>query len=93
MYILDEPTTGLHHQEIVRLLRVLDRLLDAGDTIVVIEHNPEVIRHSDWIVDLGPEGGREGGELVVEGPPEKVAACVRSRTGAMLRGTGAADGV
>ncbi len=86
MYILDEPTTGLHHQDTQRLLRVLDRLVDAGHSLVVIEHNPEVIARADWIVDLGPEGGSDGGELLVQGTPRQVAACERSRTGAVLRG-------
>jgi len=85
MFILDEPTTGLHHQDTIRLLRVLDRLVDSGDSLVVIEHNPEVIVHADWIIDLGPGGGSRGGELVARGTVHQVAACERSRTGAILR--------
>ncbi|MFC1614762.1 excinuclease ABC subunit UvrA [Gemmatimonadota bacterium] len=86
LYILDEPTTGLHAVEVQKLLRVLDRLADAGNTVVVVEHHPEVIAHADWIIDLGPEGGDAGGEVVAQGPPEKVAACRLSHTGKLLRG-------
>ncbi|MEA1997140.1 MAG: excinuclease ABC subunit A, partial [Gemmatimonadota bacterium] len=85
LYILDEPTTGLHSAEVKKLLWVLDRLVDSGGTVVVVEHHPEVIAHSDWVVDLGPEGGEAGGEVVFQGPPEKLAACTMSHTGAMLR--------
>jgi len=84
LYILDEPTTGLHAVEIKKLLRVLDRLLEAGNTVIVVEHHPEVITHADWVVDLGPEGGDAGGKVVVQGPPETVAACKESYTGVML---------
>src|SRR5207302_9329350 len=73
MYILDEPTTGLHFADVDRLLQVLQRLVDAGNTIVVIEHNLEVIKCADWIIDLGPEGGDAGGEMIAQGTPEEVA--------------------
>ncbi len=85
LYILDEPTTGLHFQDIKLLLEVLHRLRDAGNTVVVIEHNLDVIKTADWIVDLGPEGGDGGGQIVVEGPPETVAATPGSHTGRYLR--------
>ena len=85
LYLLDEPTTGLHFEDLRRLLEVLHRLCDAGNTVVVVEHNPDVIKTADWVIDLGPEGGDRGGEIVAEGPPEKVAAARRSHTGAMLR--------
>ena len=85
MYLLDEPTTGLHFADIQKLLDVLHRLRDAGNTVVVIEHNVEVIKTADYIIDLGPEGGDSGGEIVVAGTPEEVAACERSYTGQFLR--------
>jgi len=85
LYILDEPTTGLHFCDVDRLLQVLARLIGQGNSVLVIEHNPEVIRRADWIIDLGPEGGSAGGELLVAGSLEDVAACERSYTGAMLR--------
>jgi excinuclease ABC subunit A len=85
LYVLDEPTTGLHRTDVARLLQVLDRLVERGDTVVVIEHHPDVIAAADWVVDLGPEGGEGGGTVVVEGPPEKVAATEGSHTGAVLR--------
>ncbi|MGA2011466.1 MAG: excinuclease ABC subunit UvrA [Solirubrobacteraceae bacterium] len=84
MYILDEPTTGLHFADIQRLLEVLDRLVRAGNSVVVIEHNLDVIKVSDWLVDLGPEGGDEGGQVIVEGTPEQVAAFAGSHTGYFL---------
>jgi excinuclease ABC subunit A len=84
MYILDEPTTGLHFADIQKLLAVLDRLVSMGNTVLVIEHNMHVIKTADWIVDLGPEGGDAGGEVVCAGPPERVAACERSHTGRFL---------
>ena len=74
MYILDEPTTGLHFADVQRLLDVLDRLVEAGNTVLVIEHNLDVIKNADWIIDLGPEGGDRGGEIVAEGPPKEIAA-------------------
>ncbi|MDR1423869.1 MAG: excinuclease ABC subunit UvrA [Azoarcus sp.] len=85
LYILDEPTTGLHFQDVELLLRVLLRLRDHGNTIVVIEHNLDVIKTADWIIDLGPEGGNGGGTLVCAGTPETVAACEESHTGKYLR--------
>jgi excinuclease ABC subunit A len=85
LYILDEPTTGLHFADIEKLLEVLQRLVDAGNTVLVIEHNLDVIKQADWIVDLGPEGGDEGGELVAAGTPEQVAAVEGSYTGQYLR--------
>jgi excinuclease ABC subunit A len=84
LYILDEPTTGLHFDDVRKLLEVLHRLVDTGNTVVVIEHNLEVIKTADWIIDLGPEGGDKGGRLVVEGTPEKVAATPASYTGQYL---------
>ncbi|MEM8589651.1 MAG: excinuclease ABC subunit UvrA [Pseudomonadota bacterium] len=84
LYILDEPTTGLHFDDVRKLLEVLHELTDQGNTMIVIEHNLEVIKTADWIVDLGPEGGDGGGEIVAEGPPEKVAAIDRSYTGQYL---------
>jgi excinuclease ABC subunit A len=85
LYILDEPTTGLHFADIERLLQVLHRLVDAGNTVLVIEHNLDVIKTADWIVDMGPEGGDAGGRVVAEGTPEQVASVVESYTGAFLR--------
>lgn len=84
LYILDEPTTGLHFADIHKLLYALQRLVDQGNTILVIEHNLDVIKCADWIIDLGPEGGDHGGELLVAGPPETVMACSRSYTGQAL---------
>ena len=85
LYILDEPTTGLHFDDIAKLLRVLDRLVDAGNTVVVIEHNLDVIKTADHLVDLGPDGGGRGGEVVVSGTPEAVARHRESWTGRHLR--------
>jgi excinuclease ABC subunit A len=85
LYLLDEPTTGLHFADIQKLLGVFTRLCDAGNTVVVIEHNLEVIKTADYIVDLGPEGGAEGGRIVAEGAPEQIAACPQSYTGALLK--------
>jgi excinuclease ABC subunit A len=84
LYILDEPTTGLHIADIHRLLEVLQRLVDAGDTVLVIEHNLEVIKSADWIVDLGPEGGQRGGNIVAVGPPEEIIKCGDSHTARFL---------
>jgi excinuclease ABC subunit A len=83
-YILDEPTTGLHFDDVRKLLSVLERLVTAGNTVVVIEHNLDVVKTADWVIDLGPEGGDAGGELVVAGPPEEVARHRRSHTGKVL---------
>jgi excinuclease ABC subunit A len=85
LYLLDEPTTGLHPADIARLLAVLQRLVDAGHTVVVVEHNLDVIKAADWLVDLGPEGGEAGGQIVAEGTPEQVARVQASATGAFLR--------
>jgi excinuclease ABC subunit A len=85
LYLLDEPTVGLHYSDVQRLLEVLDDLVGRGDTVIVVEHNLDVIRNCDWVVDLGPEGGSGGGELVAEGPPEHVATVERSWTGRFLR--------
>jgi len=84
LYILDEPTTGLHFEDVKRLLHVLDRLVDAGNTVVVIEHNLDVIKCADWVIDLGPEGGDEGGRVMAEGTPEGVARMKESYTGQYL---------
>jgi excinuclease ABC subunit A len=83
-YILDEPTTGLHFEDVRLLLRVLHRLVDKGNTVLVIEHNLDVIKTADWIIDLGPEGGARGGEIVAAGTPEQVACVQRSHTGHFL---------
>lgn len=88
MYILDEPTTGLHFADVQRLLDVLDRLVEAGNTVLVIEHNLDVIKNADWIIDLGPEGGDRGGEIVAEGPPKEIAKSKRSYTGQVLKEAG-----
>jgi excinuclease ABC subunit A len=85
IYILDEPTTGLHFHDIAKLLEVIQRLVDSGNTIVIIEHNLDVIKTADWIIDLGPEGGDRGGEIIAVGTPEQVAAVTRSYTGQYLR--------
>jgi excinuclease ABC subunit A len=86
LYLLDEPTVGLHFADVQRLLDVLDELTERGDTVVVVEHNLDVIRNSDWVVDLGPEGGDRGGRLLAEGPPESIEATADSWTGKFLRG-------
>ncbi len=85
LYILDEPTTGLHFEDIRHLLAVLEKLVDKGNTVLIIEHNMDVIKTADWVVDLGPEGGVRGGHIVCEGPPEAVAAVPESFTGQFLR--------
>jgi excinuclease ABC subunit A len=84
MYLLDEPTTGLHFEDVNRLLTVLSRLVDQGNTVLVIEHNLDVIKTADWLIDLGPEGGTGGGGIVSQGTPENVAACAESHTGRFL---------
>jgi excinuclease ABC subunit A len=84
LYILDEPTTGLHLKDIQKLLEVLNRLVDSGNTVVVIEHNLDVIKTADWVLDLGPEGGAEGGRIVAQGTPEQVARHKASVTGRYL---------
>ena len=85
LYILDEPTTGLHLDDVKKLLAVLNRLVEAGNTVLVVEHHLDVIKTADWIVDLGPEGGEAGGEIVAEGTPEQVAQSGASYTGKFLR--------
>src|SRR5690554_5314110 len=85
LYILDEPTTGLHFADIQQLLDVLHRLRDRGNTVVVIEHNLDVIKTADWIIDLGPEGGSGGGEIIATGTPEQVADNSHSHTGRFLK--------
>lgn len=85
LYILDEPTTGLHFQDIALLLDVLQKLVDSGNTVVVIEHNLDVIKTADWVIDMGPEGGQGGGRIMAEGTPETIAACQASHTGRYLR--------
>jgi len=85
LYILDEPTTGLHFHDIDLLLRVLHRLRDHGNTVVVIEHNLDVIKTADWVIDLGPEGGEGGGRVIAEGTPEEVAKNKASHTGQYLK--------
>jgi excinuclease ABC subunit A len=86
LYILDEPTTGLHFHDVAKLLEVLFKLRNTGNTLVVIEHNLDVIKTADWIIDLGPEGGAAGGSIVAEGPPEKIAGIPGSHTGQYLKG-------
>ena len=87
LFILDEPTTGLHFADIELLLSVLNRLKEQGNTVVVIEHNLDVIKTADWIIDLGPEGGSDGGEIVAEGTPEDVSKIKKSFTGLFLKQT------
>jgi excinuclease ABC subunit A len=84
LYILDEPTTGLHFDDVKRLLGVLGKLVEKGNTVLVIEHNLDVIKSADWVIDLGPEGGNKGGEVVAVGTPEEVAKVKRSYTGQYL---------
>jgi len=85
LYILDEPTTGLHFEDVKKLLEVLHTLVEAGNTVLVIEHNLEVIKTADWIIDLGPEGGDAGGHVVATGTPEEIAQVEASHTGQYLR--------
>ncbi|NLT25314.1 MAG: excinuclease ABC subunit A, partial [Microbacteriaceae bacterium] len=84
IYVLDEPTTGLHFEDVRKLLTVLDGLVDKGNSVIVIEHNLDVIKCADWVIDLGPEGGSGGGLVVAEGTPEQVAATEGSATGEYL---------
>jgi excinuclease ABC subunit A len=85
VYILDEPTTGLHFADVSKLLNVLKRLVDLGNTVIIIEHNLDVIASADWIIDLGPEGGAAGGQIVVAGTPEEVSETMNSYTGKYLK--------
>jgi excinuclease ABC subunit A len=85
VYILDEPTTGLHLADIERLLESLDRLVEAGHTVILIEHHLDVIKTADFVIDLGPDGGHAGGEVVATGTPEDIARCAQSHTGRFLR--------
>ena len=84
LYLLDEPTTGLHFADVEKLLEVLNRLVDLGNSVLVIEHHPDVVKSADHVIDLGPEGGEKGGEIVVEGTPEEVAQHPLSHTGRAL---------
>ena len=85
LFIFDEPTTGLHFHDISVLLKSLNRLVDNGNSVLIIEHNMDIIKSADWVIDIGPEGGEKGGEIVAVGTPEDVAACERSYTGRYLR--------
>jgi excinuclease ABC subunit A len=85
LYVFDEPTTGLHFDDIRKLLAAFDKLINAGNSLVVIEHNLDVIKTADWVIDLGPEGGDAGGQLVFEGTPEELVDCEKSHTGRILR--------
>jgi excinuclease UvrABC ATPase subunit len=86
IYVLDEPTTGLHMSDITHLLAIVDRLVDAGNTVIVVEHHLDVVRHADWIIDLGPEGGSKGGKVVFEGTPAALAKHESSITARYVRG-------
>jgi excinuclease UvrABC ATPase subunit len=85
IYVMDEPTTGLHMSDITHLLAIIDRLVDSGNSVIVIEHNLDVIRNADWIIDLGPEGGNKGGQVVFEGTPMELSKVKNSLTGRYLR--------
>ena len=84
LYLLDEPTTGLHFEDVSKLLEVIHRLTDLGNSVVIIEHNLDVIRNADWIIDLGPEGGEDGGRVVAQGTPDQVSKIKKSYTGQAL---------
>jgi excinuclease UvrABC ATPase subunit len=85
IYVMDEPTTGLHMADIEKLLKIIRKLVDNNNTVIVIEHNLDVIEHADWIIDLGPEGGSRGGEIIFEGTPEDIIRCEKSYTGQFLK--------
>jgi excinuclease ABC subunit A len=85
LFVFDEPTTGLHFEDVRILLKVFQRLVDAGHSVLVIEHNLDVIKSADWVIDLGPEAGDRGGEIVAQGTPAQIAACAASHTGRALR--------
>ena len=85
IYVLDEPTTGLHMSDITHLLEIMNRLVDTGNTVIVIEHNLDIIKNADWIIDMGPEGGNKGGRIIFEGPPEQLLSDKNSLTGEYLR--------
>ena len=85
LYLLDEPTVGLHYDDVKKLLMVLQRLVDRGNTVVVIEHNLDVIKTADWVIDLGPEGGESGGRIVAKGTPEEIVQSKGSYTGQYLK--------
>ena len=85
LFIFDEPTTGLHFHDIKTLLKALNALVDNGNHVVIIEHNSEIIKSSDWVIDIGPEGGKEGGNIIFEGTPENLVTCKNSYTGNYLK--------
>ncbi len=85
LYVMDEPTTGLHFQDVRMLVDVVQKLVDKGNTVIVIEHNMDLIKAADWVIDMGPEGGSGGGRIVAQGTPEEVAGSEESRTGVFLR--------
>lgn len=85
LFIFDEPTTGLHFHDISVLLKSLNRLVDNGNTVLIIEHNMDIVKSADWVIDIGPEGGEAGGEIVTAGTPEQVASCKTSYTGHYLK--------
>ena len=87
VYVLDEPSTGLHTKDVEVLATLLDRLVDAGNTVVCIEHRMELVARADWVIDLGPEGGSAGGEVVFAGTPEQLMGCEKSKTGRYLKGS------
>mgnify|MGYP000962035426 CR=1 FL=1 len=87
IYVMDEPTTGLHMSDIGHLLAIMNRLVDAGNTVIVIEHNLDVIRNADWIIDMGPDGGTRGGQVIFEGTPMQIVDAEHSITGRYLRAT------
>jgi excinuclease UvrABC ATPase subunit len=86
IYVMDEPTTGLHRSDIEHIMKVINRLVDGGNTVIVIEHNLDIIKNADWIIDMGPEGGSKGGRVMFEGPPQQLLSAEQSLTGAYLRG-------